>query len=86
MGDNRVEGYIITEEENGQHLLEGSELTFRSAFAKLGLEVWDLRLDGTKPMQYGTSSGASEIETSKLYKIAKQLLTAIKLTGIASDN
>lgn len=86
VGDNRVEGYITTEEENGQHLLEGSELTFRSAFAKLGLEVWDLRLDGTKPMQYGTSSGASEIETSKLYKIAKQLLTAIKLTGIASDN
>lgn len=83
---NQIEGYITTEEEKGQRLLEDSELTIRSAFAKAGMEVRDLRLDGTKPMQYGLENSSSAMETSKLYKIAKQLFTAIKLTGIASDN
>ncbi|MGN0438579.1 MAG: DUF6240 domain-containing protein [Lachnospiraceae bacterium] len=83
---NQIEGYITTEEEKGQRLLESSELTLRSAFAKAGMEVRDLRLDGTKPMQYGLENISSDMETSKLYKIAKQLLTAIKLSGIASDN
>lgn len=83
---NQIEGYMTIEEEKGQRVLENSELTFRSAFAKAGMEVRDLRLDGTKPMQYGIENNSSEMETSKLYKIAKQLLTAIKLTGIASDN
>lgn len=83
---NQIEGYMAMEEEKGQRLLEGSELTLRSVFAKAGMEVRDLRLDGTKPMQYGLENNSSKVETSKLYKIAKQLLTAIKLTGIASDN
>lgn len=83
---NQIEGYITVEEETGQHLLESSELTFRSVFAKTGMEVRDLRLDGTKPMQYGLENDSAEVETSKLYKIAKQLLTAIKLTEIVSDN
>ena len=83
---NQIEGYITTEEEKGQKALEDSELTFRSVFAKAGMEVRDLRLDGTKPMQYGLETNREEVATSKLYKITKQLLTAIKLTGIASDN
>lgn len=82
---NQIEGYITTEEETGQNALEANELTLRSVFAKAGLELKDLRLDGTKPMLYGERETGEEIETSKLYKVAKQLLTAIKLTGIAAD-
>lgn len=83
---NQIEGYMITEDERGQRALEEGELTFRSVFAKAGMEMRDLRLDGTKPIQYGMEQNDSEVATSKLYKIAKQLLTAIKLTGIAADN
>lgn len=82
---NQIEGYVVTEEEDGQKALEANELTLRSAFAKAGMETRDLRLDGTKPVQYGLDIG-KEVSTTKLYKVAKQLLTAIKLTGIASDN
>lgn len=82
---NQIEGYIVTEEEEGQKALEANELTLRSAFAKAGMETRDLRLDGTKPVQYGMDEG-KEVSTAKLYKVAKQLLTAIKLTGIATDN
>jgi len=82
---NQVEGYITMEEEAGQTALEANELTVRSVFAKAGIEVKDLRLDGTKPMLYGSRSG-EEMPTAKLYKVAKQLLTAIKLTGITTDN
>ena len=80
-----LEGYITTEEERGQDILEANELTLRSVFAKAGLEVKDLRLDGTKPMIYGKVS-EEKMQTSKLYRVAKQLLTAIKLTGVAADN
>ena len=83
---NQIEGYVVTEEESGQEALEMNELTLRSVFAKAGMEVKDLRLDGTKPLQYGSGIEKEEIPTSKLYKAAKQLLTAIKLTGIAADN
>lgn len=83
---NQLEGYVTTEEEGGQRVLEEGELTLRSVFAKTGMEVRDLRLDGTKPMYYGTEQKGQEVSTSKLYKITKQLLTAIKLTGILSDN
>lgn len=83
---NQVEGYITTEEEMGQRALEDGELTIRSVFARAGMEVRDLRLDGTEPRIYGSEIPGEEVPTSKLYKIAKQLLTAIKLTGIASDN
>lgn len=82
---NQIEGYIHTEEEAGQRALEGNELTLRSVFAKAGMEIRDLRLDGTTPMLYSNSS-QGEVQTSKLYKAAKQLLTAIKLMGIAADN
>ncbi|MDD6070280.1 MAG: DUF6240 domain-containing protein [Clostridiales bacterium] len=82
---NQIEGYITTEEESGQLVLERNELTLRSVFAKGGLEVRDLRLDGTKPMLYGDAS-EEEMPVSKLYRVAKQLLTAIKLTGVAADN
>ncbi|MDE6433331.1 MAG: hypothetical protein K2L07_03805 [Lachnospiraceae bacterium] len=82
---NQVEGYITMEEEDGQTALEMNELTIRSVFAKAGIEVKDLRLDGTKPMLYGSRS-EEEMPTAKLYKVAKQLLTAIKLTGVAADN
>lgn len=83
---NQIEGYVVTEEESGQKALEVNELTLRSVFAKAGMEVKDLRLDGTKPIQYGSELIKEEVLTSKLYKTAKQLLTAIKLTGIAADN
>lgn len=86
MEGSQIEGYITTEEESGQMELERNELTLRSVFAKAGMEVKDLRLDGTKPMQYGSETGKQQVSTSKLYKAAKQLLTAIKLTGIAADN
>lgn len=82
---NQVEGYIVTEEESGRRALESNELTIRSVFAKAGLEVRDLRLDGTKPMLYGATS-EEDVPTSRLYRAAKQLVTAIKLTGIAADN
>lgn len=82
---SQVEGYLLTEEEAGQKILEQNELTLRSVFAKVGMEVKDLRLDGTKPIQYG-SEERQEVATSKLYRAAKQLLTAIKLTGIVADN
>jgi hypothetical protein len=65
--------------------LEDNELTLRSVFARAGMEIRDVRLDGTTPMQYGTQTGES-VSTTRLYKAAKQLLTAIKLMGIASDN
>lgn len=83
---NQIEGSVITEEESGQKKLEANELTFRSAFAKAGMEARDLRLDGTKPEQYGYGVEKGEVATTKLYQVAKQLLTAIKLTGIAADN
>ena len=83
---NQIEGYLVTEDESGQKALEMNELTLRSVFAKAGMEVKDLRLDGTKPLQYGSGIAKEEVPTSKLYKAAKQLLTAIKLTGIAADN
>ncbi len=83
---NQIEGYILTEEEMGQKMLEANELTLRSVFAKMGIEIKDLRLDGTRPVLYSEDSTREEIPTSKLYKVAKQLLTAIKLTGVASDN
>lgn len=83
---NQIEGYVVTEEEKGQRLLEANELTLRSVFAKTGMEVRDLRLDGTKPLQYGSDLNREEVPTSRLYKAAKQLLTAIKFTGISADN
>lgn len=83
---NQIEGYVVTEDESGQKALEMNELTLRSVFAKAGMEVKDLRLDGTKPLQYGSEVAKEEVPTSKLYKAAKQLLTAIKLTGITADN
>lgn len=86
MEGNQLEGYVETEEEAGQKALENNELTIRSAFAKVGMEVKDLRLDGTRPMQYGTEGGGQEVSVSRLYKAAKQLLIAIKLTGITADN
>lgn len=82
---NQIEGYVVTEEESGQKELEANELTLRSVFAKAGMEVKDLRLDGTKPVQYGSELSKEEVSVSKLYKVAKQLLTAIKLTEIAAD-
>jgi len=82
---HQVEGYVITEEDAGRRALESNELTIRSVFAKAGLEIRDLRLDGTKPMLYGSTSEES-VPTSRLYRAAKQLVTAIKLTGIAADN
>lgn len=82
---NQLEGYVVTEEERGQRTLESNELTMRSVFAKAGLEIRDLRLDGTKPILYGARS-EEEVTTGKLYKAAKQLVTAIKLTGITADN
>lgn len=82
---NQIEGYVVTEEESGQQALEANELTLRSVFAKVGMEVRDLRLDGTKPAQYGLGN-EEEVPVSKLYKVAKQLLIAIKLSGIAADN
>ena len=82
---SRIEGYVITEDEAGQTVLESNELTLRSVFAKAGIEVKDLRLDGTKPMLYGNEV-QEKMPTTRLYKIAKQLLTAIKLTGITTDN
>ena len=83
---NQIEGYVVMEEESGQRVLEANELTLRSVFAKVGMEMKDLRLDGTKPIQYGSESIKKEVSTSKLYKVAKQFLTAIKLMGIAADN
>ena len=83
---NQLEGYVVTEEESGQKVLETNELTLRSVFAKAGIEVRDLRLDGTKPMQYASGQEGGEVAVSRLYKVAKQLLTAIKLTGVAADN
>lgn len=82
---NQAEGYIVTEEEMGQRKLEENELTLRSALAKAGMEVRDLRLDGSKPVQYGYESEEG-VETSRLYKVAKQLLTAVKLMGVVADN
>jgi hypothetical protein len=82
---NQAEGYIVTEEEMGQRKLEENELTLRSALAKAGMEVRDLRLDGSKPVQYAYESEEG-VETSRLYKVAKQLLTAVKLMGVVADN
>lgn len=84
MTGDQLEGYIVTEEENGQRILEANELTLRSVFAKAGMGLKDIRLDGSKPMQYSSNEG-EEIPTSKLYKVAKQLLTSIKLMGVAAD-
>jgi hypothetical protein len=81
---SQVEGYVTTEDEIGQRVLEDNELTVRSVFAKGGMELRDLRLDGSKPMLY-SNGGDEEMTTSKLYKVAKQLLTAIKLTGVVAD-
>lgn len=81
---NQAEGYIITDEEAGQRRLEENELTLRSNLAKAGMEVRDMRLDGSKPVQY-MDNGGDGVETSKLYQVAKQLLTAIKLMGVAAD-
>lgn len=86
MEGTQVEGYVVTEDESGQRVLEANELTLRSVFAKAGMEVRDLRLDGTKPVHYGSEVKKEKIPTSKLYKAAKQLITAIKLTGINADN
>lgn len=83
--DNQAEGYIVTEDEEGQRRLEDNELTLRSTLAKAGLEVKDIRLDGTRPVQYA-EDGRENVETAKLYRVAKQLLTAIKLMGVVSDN
>ena len=85
MEGNQIEGYLVTEDEIGQRVLEQNELTLRSVFARAGVEVRDLRLDGTRPVLYGSGEG-QKVETSKLYRAAKQLLTAIKLTGIVADN
>ena len=85
MEGNQIEGYLVTEDEIGQRVLEQNELTLRSVFARAGVEVRDLRLDGTRPVLYGSGDG-QKVETSKLYRAAKQLLTAIKLTGIVADN
>ena len=82
---NQAEGYIVTDEEAGQHRLEENELTLRSNLAKAGMEVRDIRLDGSKPAQYLSDNGEG-VETSKLYQVAKQLLTAIKLMGVVADN
>ena len=82
---NQAEGYIVTDEEMGNRKLEENELTLRSALAKAGLEVRDVRLDGSKPVQYA-DEGRDNVETSKLYRVAKQLLTAIKLMGVVADN
>lgn len=82
--NDQLEGYISVDDEAGQKKLESNELTFRSVFAKIGMEVRDLRLDGTKPVQYG-GTGEQEVTTGQLYKVAKQLMTAIKLTGITAD-
>ena len=82
---DQLEGYIVTEEESGQKKLEANELTLRSVFAKAGMGLKDVRLDGTKPMQYSAEEDRAEVPTSKLYRVAKQLLTAIKLTGVAAD-
>lgn len=82
--NDQLEGFISVDDEIGQRKLESNELTFRSVFAKIGMEVRDLRLDGTKPVQYG-GTGEGEVTTNQLYKVAKQLMTAIKLTGITAD-
>lgn len=82
---DQLEGYIVTEEESGQRVLESNELTLRSVFAKVGISLKDVRLDGTRPMQYSADEEREEVATSKLYKVAKQLLTAIKLMGVAAD-
>ena len=82
---NQAEGYIVTDEESGQRKLEDNELTLRSALAKAGLEVRDVRLDGSKPVQYA-DEGRESVETFRLYRVAKQLLTAIKLMGVVADN
>ena len=82
--NDQIEGYVTLEKEEGQHILESNELTFRSVFAKIGMEVRDLRFDGSKPAQYGLSE-SGEVTTSRLYKVAKQLMTAIKFTGVATD-
>lgn len=82
--NGRIEGYVSVEDDAGQKRMEDNELTFRSVFAKIGAEVRDLRLDGSKPVQYGNRQG-EEVSTRHLYKVAKQLITAIKLTGIATD-
>lgn len=82
---SQLEGYVVTEEESGQRVLESNELTLRSVFAKAGMGLKDVRLDGTRPMQYSSDETREEIPTSKLYRVAKQLITALKLTGIAAD-
>ena len=82
---DQLEGYIVTEEESGQRVLESHELTLRSVFAKAGISLKDVRVDGTRPMQYSADEEREEVATSKLYKVAKQLLTAIKLMGVAAD-
>ena len=82
--NDQLEGYMMVGDEAGQHCLEENELTIRSVFAKIGMEVRDLRLDGTKPVQYGGVSG-EKVSTSQLYKVAKRLMVAIKLTGIIAD-
>ena len=85
VAEQQAEGYIVTEEEGGQTLLEQNELTVRSVLARIGLEARDLRLDGSRPLEYQEATG-EEVSTAKLYRVAKQLLTAIKLTGVAADN
>lgn len=81
----QLEGYVVTEEESGQRVLESNELTIRSVFAKIGMGMKDIRLDGTRPMQYSNDKKDETIETSKLYRVAKQMMIAIKLTGVAAD-
>ena len=83
---NRIEGYVVTEDEAGQRVLENNELTLRSVLAKVGMEAKDLRLDGTRPMQYSEEIDRETVTTDKLYRIAKQILTAIKFTGVVADN
>lgn len=82
--NDQIEGYVTLEKEEGQHILESNELTFRSVFAKIGMEVRDLRFDGSKPAQYGLAENG-EVTTGRLYKVAKQLMTAVKFTGVAAD-
>ena len=85
-GDGSIEGYIVCENERSQQKLMDNELTIKASFAKIGMETKDVRLDGTMPLEYGSNIEKGSVATKKLYQVAKQLVIAIKLTGVLSDN
>ena len=81
--ENETVEKIYTKEDNDLSVSNGKIIRHESSFSGFSLTVSEL--DGSKPVQYAYESEEG-VETSRLYKVAKQLLTAVKLMGVVADN